>query len=109
MTDTGRSTRGETPSPVDLPGGGGARAGLGWAAGSILIASLFLLLTDAQALDGWAAEQAPSETMIRVSDATAGWLDATERMGAAGPRAWMHGVWKRMQAARFAGQEAGGA
>lgn len=106
MTEPMIQRRGEAPSPVDLPGSGGVRAGLGWATVAIAMASLFLLLTNAQALDGWAAEQEPSETMVRVTDATAGWLAATERMGASQPRAWMHGVWKRAQAARFSGQAA---
>jgi hypothetical protein len=105
MTTPRRSTRSETPSPVDMPGGsGGTRAGLGWTTLTIAIASLFLLLTNAQALDGWAAEQEPSETMVRVTDATAGWLATTDRMGASAPRAWLHGLWKRAQAVRFAGQ-----
>jgi len=107
MTGPKRSTRGETPSPVDLPGGEGGGNALGWAGGTILIASLFLLLTNAQALNGWAAEQEPSETMVRVTGATEGWLAATERMGAARPRAALHGVWKRAQALRFPGQAAG--
>ena len=36
--------------------------------------------------------------------ATEGWLAATEQTRSAAPRAWLHGVWKRAQAARFAGQ-----
>lgn len=100
-------TRRETPSPVDLPGGEGGGDALGWAGAAILIASLFLLLTNAQALNGWAAEQTPSETMVRVTGATEGWLAATVRMGVAQPREAMHGVWKRAQRARFPGQAAG--
>ncbi|MFD1951438.1 hypothetical protein ACFSGX_11750 [Sphingomonas arantia] len=106
MSERNGSTRAEAPSPVDLASDAedDARPALGWAAGSILVASLFLLLTNAQALNGWAAEQEPSETMVRVTGATEGWLAATERMQVAAPREWLHGVWKRAQAVRFPGQ-----
>ncbi|WP_129586339.1 hypothetical protein [Sphingomonas montana] len=108
-TDVRNTMRAHDASPVDLPDEPGramgeGRRGLGWTGATILIASLFLLLTNAQALNGWAAEQTPSETMVRVTGATEGWLAATERMQVATPRAWLHGLWKRAQAARFAGQ-----
>ncbi|HEX8447421.1 MAG TPA: hypothetical protein VF649_12515 [Sphingomonas sp.] len=103
MAEAPGGRRAETPSPVDLPGAE-RRPALAHAAGTILTASLFLLLTNAQALDGWAAEQEPSETMVRVTNATEDLLAVTERMGAAAPRAWLHRVWKRAQALRFAGQ-----
>lgn len=108
MTDTARqSPRHEMESPVDLPGSmlaGGHP--LRWAATTIATASLFLLLTNAESLNGWAAEQTPSPLMVRVTDATEGWLALTEQLGLAAPRSHAHALWKKAQGARFEGQEA---
>ena len=104
MTEPARSGHRETPSPVDLGADADARDARGWAAGAILMASLLLLLVNAQALNGWAAEQTPSQAMVHVTGATEGWLAATERMGAAAPRARLHALWTRAQAIRFPGQ-----
>lgn len=105
MTGPVRNDQGETPSPVDPGHAVDARDARGWAAGTIMMASLLLLLVNAQALNDWAAEQTPSATMVHVTGATEGWLAATQRIGTAGPRRWLHGLWTRAQAMRFAGQD----
>ena len=94
-------------SPLDLPPAAGPqRRPLGWTAVVLAVATAFLLLFNARALNGWAAEQPPSPLMLSVTDATEGWLAATERMELVAPRDALHALWKRAQALRFPGQPA---
>lgn len=92
-------------SPVDLDGQVliGGRPLL-WATLAILTAALFLALTNAIAIDGWAAELPPSEMVARLNDLTARWRAMTDGIGLGAPRAGVHGAWQRGQAARFPGQ-----
>ncbi len=103
-----RPRRDEMESPVDLPGAAtiGGRP-LAWTATAIATAALFLLVTNAITLDGWAAELAPSETVARLNAVTAGWRDGTDGAGLGTPRAMLHAQWRKAQAARFPGQAAG--
>ena len=97
----------ETMSPVDLPGStliGGAP--LRWTTVVIATASLFLLFTNAATLDGWAKELPPSALAERLTTATTGWMELTDRLGLGAPRAFVHREWKRVEAAQFQGDTA---
>lgn len=94
--------RPETMSPVDLPDDMPKDDdALGWTSLVIMTASLFLLLTNATALNGWAVELAPSPMTVRIVAATERWEELTERFGLAAPRAALHARWTELQAARF--------
>jgi hypothetical protein len=95
--------------PVDLPGSqfiGGHP--LRWTSGVIATATLFLALTNAISLHGWAAELPPTAFNQRLVDITARWQAITDAVGLGAPRAAVHGVWKQGQAARFGSQPAEG-
>jgi hypothetical protein len=91
----------ETMSPVDLPGEEAERPALGWATGVIGGATLFLALTNAASIDGWARELPPGPYAGRATAATGHWLEITDAIGIGAPRATVHGWWKRAEAARF--------
>jgi hypothetical protein len=94
----------ETPSPIDLPGpailGGN---GLRWTGTAIAVASLFLLLTNGVALQGWLYEQRPGPIQAWAAARADDWVALTDRIGLGAPRAGMHARWKRAEAARFGG------
>jgi hypothetical protein len=99
----------ETPSPIDLPGP--ARVGpggLGWASGVIAVATLFLLLTNGVALQGWLYEQTPGPVQAWAAGLADDWVGLTDRLGLGSPRAAMHARWKKAEAARFKGQAPAG-
>lgn len=94
------------PSPVDLPGGPDFHGRpLRWATIAIAVATLFLGLFNATAINGWAVELAPTPLSARIVAATEAWEETTEAIGVAAPRAWLHARWKALQTARFKGQE----
>ena len=94
------------PSPVDLPGPPMTSGPvLRWTTTIIAVTTLFLGLTNATALNGWAVELAPTPVSARIVAATEAWEETTERLLLAAPRAWMHARWKELQALRFKGQE----
>lgn len=109
MPDEPRLMHGdETMSPVDLPGSitiGGRP--LLWTSLAIYLAALLLLLTDASALHGWAAELPPTATSARIVAITEDWEAATDRIVLGAARATVHGWWTRAQAVRFGGERAG--
>lgn len=94
------------PSPVDLPAEPDFHGRpLLWTSITIAVATLFLGLTNATSLNGWAVELAPTETSARIVAITESWEDTTEALGLAAPRAGLHARWKQLQTARFEGQE----
>ncbi|SNT08152.1 hypothetical protein SAMN06295912_1386 [Sphingomonas laterariae] len=94
------------PSPVDLPGEPDTHGRpLVWTSVTIAVATLFLGLTNAISLNGWAVELAPTETSARIVTVTESWEETTEAIGLAAPRAWLHARWKQLQALRFEGQD----
>ncbi len=97
----------ETMSPVDLPGSQtiGGRPLL-WTSVTVTVAALFLLLTNATAINGWAVELAPTATSARVVAVTEGWERTTDQLGLGAPRAVVHGWWKQAQALRFGSERA---
>ena len=92
----------DTMSPVDLPGSTliGGRPLL-WTTVTIYLAALFLLLTNAEAIHGWAVELPPTALSARVVAASEQWQATTDRLGLGTTRATVHGWWKQAQAARF--------
>ncbi len=89
----------ETLSPVDLPGAEPGYRPLLWTSGAIATAALFLLLTNAATLDGWAQELPPSAVAERVTEYTGRWAALTRYLGS--PHAWLHQQWKRAENAKF--------
>lgn len=97
----------ETPSPIDLPAEPLEEPGLGWATAVIAIATLLLLAINAVSLNDWAEDLTPSPVQARFAEVTEDWLSLTEAMGFATPRAWLHDLWKKAEAARFGGGSEG--
>ena len=93
----------DTPSPIDLPGPELEEAGLGWTFGVILIASLFLLFTNAASLRDWIDDQPPSPLQQQAAEYADQWVETTEGFGIGLPRKAMHDQWKRAEQARFPG------
>lgn len=92
---------GEFESPVDLPRDGAGKRPLGWATLTIFIASLFLLVTNAFSIKSWVDEQPAGKTQARLAGWAAEWQSATEALGLGTPRAEVHSLWKKAEAARF--------
>jgi len=93
--------------PVDLPGAPPPDAhSFGWTASIITITALGLLLTNAISLSDWGAELTPSPAVVRFVNIADRWHAITERTGLGAPRKGVHAVWKKLEAARFPGQEA---
>ena len=90
----------ETLSPVDLPGAPEESA-LAWASVAIGVAALFLLLTNAATLDGWARDLPPGPYAERATEASGRWAASTDRFGLGSPHAALHALWKKAEAARF--------
>jgi hypothetical protein len=88
-------------SPVDLPDEMPGKHGLRWATLAIVIASLFLLITNAFALRSWVDEFAPGPLQARVAASVTRWEEIMNGLGLGMPRAEVHQQWKAAQAARF--------
>ncbi|PTQ11645.1 hypothetical protein CLG96_09550 [Sphingomonas oleivorans] len=92
----------ETLSPVDLPVGEAVDAHpLRWTSVTIAVAALFLLMTNAVSIRDWANDLTPSPAQARFAAAAEEWVAITDRIGLGAPRATLHGLWKKAQAARF--------
>jgi hypothetical protein len=92
--------------PVDLPDAPPpAPHDLRWTASIIGLVAAGLLATNAISLSEWAGELPPSERVVRFVAVVDGWRAFTDRTGLAAPRAAMHSVWKKLENARFPGQE----
>ena len=96
----------ETPSPIDLHEPPLPADGLGWTATIIAVVTLLLLAINAVSLRDWAQELEPGPVQARVADIAESWLDLTDHLGLARPRAWLHDRWKAAEAARFGGEAA---
>ncbi len=94
---------GEFESPVDLPRDGAGQRPLGWTTLTIFIASLFLLVTNAFSIKSWVDEQPAGPLQAGVAGWAAEWQSATEALGLGAPRAQVHSLWKKAEAARFEG------
>lgn len=90
----------ETLSPVDLPGAPEESA-LGWTSIVVGLAASFLLLTNADTLDGWARDLPPSAYAARATELTGRWAAFTGRFGLGTPHAALHAQWKKAEAAKF--------
>lgn len=91
----------ETPSPIDLPEEPLDVPGLGWTAGVIAVAALFLLATNAVALRDWAEDLTPSPVQARIAGVAEQWVAITDAVGIGAARGWMHDRWKAIEGARF--------
>jgi hypothetical protein len=93
--------------PVDLPDAPPPdRHALGWTGSIIAITALGLLLTNAVSIADWGAEMTPSPGVVRFVNIADRWHAFTGRTGLGAPRKGVHAVWKKLEAARFPGQEA---
>jgi hypothetical protein len=92
--------------PVDLPDAPppDARA-LRWTTMIIAVASIGLLLTNAATIAEWGAEMTPSPAVVRFVNVADRWHTVTDRTGLGAARKGVHAVWKKLEAARFPGQE----
>lgn len=98
----------EMVSPVDLPGKPiTGRHPLAWTAMTIATASILLLCANAGTLAAWVDEKPVTERQQRAAELAGQWKATMDAYGITAPRETLHGVWKRMQAARF-GDEAPG-
>jgi hypothetical protein len=98
----------ELVSPVDLgerPISG--KHPLAWTTMTIAIAAILLLFTNAGTVAAWVDEKPVTEQQQQASMLAGKWKATMDDYGITAPRDWLHGVWKRMQAARF-GDEAPG-
>lgn len=94
------------PSPVDLPGEPDFHGRpLMWTSIAIAVATLFLALFNATSIRSWAVELPPTAVSLRIVEVVEQWEGATEAIGIAAPRAFLHAQWKKLQALRFDGQE----
>ena len=93
----------DTPSPIDLPEPALEESGLGWAFGTIAIASLFLLCANASSLRDWVDDQPPGQAQQQAAEYADQWVETTEGFGIGLPRKAMHDQWKRAEQARFPG------
>ena len=93
-------------SPVDLPDEPiRGKHPLLWTSTTIAVAAILLACANAGTLAAWVDEKPVTETQQQVSEIAGEWKAAMDAYGVTAPREWLHGVWKRMQAARF-GDEA---
>ena len=76
---------------------------LGLAAGAILVATVFLGLTNAVSIRDWVDEQTPSPRQAALTVLADDWLATTTAIGLATPRRVMHERWKAAQGARVDG------
>ncbi len=93
----------DTPSPIDLPEPALEESGLGWAFGTIAIASLFLLCANASSLRDWIDDQPPSPLQQQAAEYADQWVETTEGLGIGLPHKMLHDQWKRAEQARFPG------
>ena len=99
----------ELASPVDLPGEPIEDAHpLGYAIVAIVVATLVLFFANAGTLSAWVDEKPPSDIQLRASEAAGGWAATMDATGIGKPRAALHDGWKKLQAARFGDEAAGG-
>jgi hypothetical protein len=96
----------EFESPVDLPTGEPLRHPLRWTTSIMVIASLFLLATNAISLREWVDEQAPGPRQAQLAALAERWDALTLSIGLGVPRAALHREWKAAEAARFGNQPA---
>ena len=89
-------------SPVDLDDeGDDPESDLLWSTATLVIAALILLLTNAVSLSDWIEDMPPSQMQSQAAEVAADWRDMTGQLGLAAPRARLHDLWKRAEAARF--------
>lgn len=92
--------------PVDLPDAPPPDAhSFGWTASIIVITAFGLLLTNAVSIADWGAELTPSPVVERFVNLADRWHAFTDRVGLGAPRSGAHAVWKKLERARFPGQE----
>jgi multisubunit Na+/H+ antiporter MnhC subunit len=92
-------------SPVDLPPSDQPLPDpLRWTTIVIAVATLFLALFNAHSMRSWAYELDTSPATERVVLASESWYALTARLGLNRPVESMHGGWRRVKEARFAGQ-----
>lgn len=89
--------RAEAPPEVS---GEAARA-LRWAATTIAVTTVLLLVFNSASLRDWADGLAPSETSQTIRAAADGWADRMDGLGLSAPRAAVHRSWKAAVAATF--------
>jgi hypothetical protein len=88
--------------PVDLPGGPGEHEhALRWAAIAIGVASVSLALTNAVSIYSWGTDLAPDPRVAQLVDRADRWRAATDGAGLGSPRATMHRMWRKIEAARW--------
>lgn len=95
-----------TPSPIDLPEPELEQSGRGWTVAVIVIAALFLLVTNAVSLRDWIDDQPPGPFQSQAAALADQWVDATAAIGI--PRDFLHAQWKRAEQARFPARDQDG-
>ena len=93
--------------PVDLPDGPlGQDSALRWTSVVIGVAALSLALTNATSIYSWGADLTPGPRVAHLVDRFDRWRLTTDRAGLGSPRATLHRLWKRLEGARWPGDQA---
>lgn len=78
-----------------------------WATGVIAVATLFLALTNAHAVQGWFDERPPGSFSEPLRAPIRQWSALTARAGLDAPRAALRRRWQAVEAMRFGGEQPG--
>ncbi|WP_174292596.1 hypothetical protein [Sphingomonas bacterium] len=78
-----------------------------WTSVTIAVATVLLVLLNADAVSGWFDDLTPNTVVEQAHAPVAGWADATRRGGLDAPRATLHAAWQKVRAARFGSEQPG--
>lgn len=85
--------------PTELPPVPGEGGGLAWTATILGVTALLLALFNAGTLDDWVGERTPSPRVAQLAALSGRWRAETDALHLGAPRAALHAVWKRLEAA----------
>ena len=89
------------PDPIDTA------AAWPWTSATIAIATILLLVLNADSIRGWFDELTPNALTERWRAPVTGWAGAAVHAGLDAPRATLHSSWQQVRKARFGGEQPG--
>ena len=78
-----------------------------WMTVTIATATAVLLFANAHAMSEWFDERTPNALTDAFRPTVTGWTERTAGAGLDRPRARLHGMWRKVRAARFGKEEPG--